>query len=156
MRKMRCDDQQNGCAPCMQNHSECKTTDRITGRATVRGYVSGLEHRLEELENHNRELQSRLISLGEEVKLGDGYADPTTAHLLQWHKEQRLGSRERRDDSGQAASIHQIKVQMHSTDPGRTGLLAQRRRTSKPHASPNSVLDSPATTTSAFRQATRS
>ena len=100
VRKMRCDDQQNGCAPCMQNHSECKTTDRITGKATVRGYVSSLERRLEELENHNRELQSRLMSLGEEVKLGDGYADPATAPLLQWHKNEGLGIRERRDGSG--------------------------------------------------------
>ena len=91
---MRCDDQQNGCAPCMQNNSECKTTDRITGKATVRGYVQSLERRLEELENHNRELQSRLLSLGEDVKITDGYADPATAPLLQWHEDQRPRGRQ--------------------------------------------------------------
>ncbi len=97
---MRCDDQQNGCAPCMQNNSECKTTDRITGKATVRGYVQSLERRLEELENHNRELQSRLLSLGEDVKLGDGYADPAAVPLLQWHEDQKSRGRQGRQGSG--------------------------------------------------------
>ena len=84
----------------MQNHSECKTTDRITGKATVRGYVSSLERRLEELENHNCELQSRLMSLGGDTKLEDRYSDPATNPLFQWHKNERLGSGERRETNG--------------------------------------------------------
>ena len=92
---MRCDDNVNGCAPCLQNQSECKTTDRITGKATVRGYVQSLERRLEELENHNRLLQGRLASLGGEIsdiQPKIKYEDPTTAPLVQWHEEQRAGN----------------------------------------------------------------
>ena len=92
---MRCDDNVNGCGPCLQNKSECKTTDRITGKATVRGYAQSLERRLEELENHNRFLQGRLISLGEDVlDIGSRfkYEDPATAPLVQWHEEQRGGN----------------------------------------------------------------
>ena len=97
---MRCDDQRNGCVPCMQNHSECTTTDRITGKATVRGYVQSLEQRLNELENHNRELQSRLISLGEDIKIGDEFADPANAPLLQWHQDQSSRTRQGRQGNG--------------------------------------------------------
>ena len=99
VRKMRCDDNVNGCAPCLQNQSECKTTDRITGKATVRGYVQSLEHRLEELESYNRLLQGRLASLGEDVpdipdiEPNIKYEDPATALLVQWHEEQMVGNR---------------------------------------------------------------
>ncbi|KAL8713335.1 MAG: hypothetical protein Q9220_002534 [cf. Caloplaca sp. 1 TL-2023] len=68
VRKMRCDDNPEGCSPCMQNQSPCKTTDRITGRATVRGYVQNVEQRLHQLEIHCRELEDRLVSLGVDIK----------------------------------------------------------------------------------------
>ncbi|KAL9593511.1 MAG: hypothetical protein Q9219_007516 [cf. Caloplaca sp. 3 TL-2023] len=68
IRKMRCDDNPEGCSPCMQNQSACKTTDRITGRATVRGYVQSCERRLRQLESHCQELEERLASLGVDVK----------------------------------------------------------------------------------------
>ena len=99
VRKMRCDDKANGCAPCLQNQSECKTTDRITGKATVRGYVQSLERRLEELESHNRLLRGQLASLGEDVEQFPEidpkikYEDPTTAPLVKWHEDQRVGNR---------------------------------------------------------------
>ena len=64
---MRCDDRPDGCAPCRQNQTECKTTDRITGKATVRGYVENLERRIQELESRNRHLQTRVISLGGDI-----------------------------------------------------------------------------------------
>ena len=103
VRKMRCDDNVNGCAPCLQNQSECKTTDRITGKATVRGYVQSLERRLEELESHNRLLQGHLASLGEDVpelEPNIKYEDPATAPLVQWHEEQRVGNRSAWDENG--------------------------------------------------------
>ena len=93
---MRCDDNVNGCGPCLQNQSECKTTDRITGKATVRGYVQSLERRLEELESHNRLLQGRLALLGEDVSDIESkikHEDPATAPLVQWHEEQKVGNR---------------------------------------------------------------
>ena len=86
---MRCDDQPNGCTPCMQNQSECKTTDRITGKATVRGYVQTLERQLEEFQQRNRVLEDRLAALGEEGRPFADYGDPTTAPLIQWHENQR-------------------------------------------------------------------
>ena len=100
---MRCDDNVNGCGPCLQNQSECKTTDRITGKATVRGYVQSLERRLEELESHNCLLQGRLASLGEEftyIQSKSEYEDPATA-LVQWHEEQRVGERSSWDKNGE-------------------------------------------------------
>ena len=68
IRKMRCDDQPDGCASCRQTQTECKTTDRITGKATVRGYVESLEGRLAELEQYTHELRAQVRSLGGEVK----------------------------------------------------------------------------------------
>ena len=85
---MRCDDQPNGCAPCMQNQSECKTTDRITGKATVRGYVQCLERQIDGLQDRNHKLEARLVALGEDVRTISDYPDPATAHLVQWHEEQ--------------------------------------------------------------------
>ncbi|KAL6714100.1 hypothetical protein ACLMJK_008594 [Lecanora helva] len=101
VRKMRCDDQPNGCAPCMQNQSECKTTDRITGKATVRGYVQSLERQLDELHQRQHRLESRLAALGEDVGAID-YTDPSTAPLVQWHEEQASSSRQTWDNTGQA------------------------------------------------------
>ena len=86
VRKMRCDDQPNGCSPCMQNHSECKTTDRITGKATVRGYVQSLESRVEELEN-------RLAALGEDARPYVNYKDAIRAPLMPWHENQQSSNR---------------------------------------------------------------
>lgn len=77
----------------MQNQSECKTTDRITGRATVRGYVQNLERRLQDLEIRNRELEDRMISLGVDTKPSDEYADPTAASLLQWNETEGSSDR---------------------------------------------------------------
>ena len=102
---MRCDDNVNGCAPCLQNQSECKTTDRITGKATVRGYVQSLERRLEDLESQNRLLRGQLASLGENVEQFPEidpkikYEDPSTAPLVRWHEDQRVGDRTAWDTS---------------------------------------------------------
>ncbi|KAI4132622.1 MAG: hypothetical protein LQ341_006243, partial [Variospora aurantia] len=68
VRKMRCDDNPEGCSPCMQNQSPCKTTDRISGRATVRGYVQNVERRVQQLESRCHELEERLASLGVDVR----------------------------------------------------------------------------------------
>lgn len=72
---MRCDDNTEGCAPCMQNQSPCKTTDRITGRATVRGYVQSLERRLQQLESHCHELEDQLAAHGIDFKPSNQYSD---------------------------------------------------------------------------------
>lgn len=88
----------------MQNNSECKTTDRISGKATVRGYVQSLEHQLEDLQRRNRELEGRLLSLGEDVKPYTEYTDPATIPLLRWHEDQKLGNRPSWEASSLGAS----------------------------------------------------
>lgn len=82
---MRCDDSPEGCSPCLQNQSECKTTDRISGRATVRGYVQCLERRIQQLEQNNREMEDHLISLGLDIKPSCGYADASSATIQEWN-----------------------------------------------------------------------
>ena len=64
---MRCDDQPNGCGPCISNQTACKTTDRITGKATVRGYVQSLEKQLQDLQGRTQELENRLLALGADI-----------------------------------------------------------------------------------------
>lgn len=75
----------------MQNQSSCRTTDRITGVATVRGYVQNLEQRIQYLENHNRELQDKLHSFGIEIKPSNTYDDTATTSLAQWNQAQGNG-----------------------------------------------------------------
>ena len=102
---MRCDDQPTGCTPCMQNQSECKTTDRITGKATVRGYVQSLEHQLGDLERRNRELESRLAALGEDVRSNTDGGDSTTAPTAQWHEAPSSIKRQSREGNHERTSL---------------------------------------------------
>lgn len=80
----------------MQNQSPCRTTDRITGVATTRGYVQSLERRVQEMEAHNRELQSRLISMGVDLKPTNTYLEPATGPLEQWNQSQGSGTNHQR------------------------------------------------------------
>ena len=80
MRKMRCDGRPDGCAPCVQNQTPCKTTDRMTGIANERGHVKRLEQRIKNLEKHIRRLEDRLTSIGEDVKPFELSSNPA----LQW------------------------------------------------------------------------
>ena len=93
---MRCDDLPEGCAPCMQNQSPCRTTDRITGIASTRGYVQSLERRLSAMESQNRELTARLMSMGVDVKPSDAYLDSTTAPLAEWNQSHGSGRNHQR------------------------------------------------------------
>ncbi|KAI9821133.1 MAG: hypothetical protein M1827_003867 [Pycnora praestabilis] len=92
VRKIRCDGLPGGCSPCLQNNSECRTTDRITGRATSRGYVENLEQRARDQDIRIRDLESRLMSLGVEVKPANGYHDPGAAALIDWNTQQANGN----------------------------------------------------------------
>ncbi|KAI9705298.1 MAG: hypothetical protein M1820_005297 [Bogoriella megaspora] len=78
VRKIRCDGRPGGCSPCVQNNTECKTTDRITGRATQRGYTEGLEHELHTLRQSVHDLQRQLRDAGIEPKTTttSGYTPP--------------------------------------------------------------------------------
>ncbi|RFU32708.1 hypothetical protein B7463_g3610, partial [Scytalidium lignicola] len=73
IRKIRCDGLPGGCSPCLQNNTECRTTDRITGRATSRGYVEGLEQQNRDLQLRIRELEQRLMQNGVDIKPSNGF-----------------------------------------------------------------------------------
>ncbi|KAF4637472.1 hypothetical protein G7Y89_g617 [Cudoniella acicularis] len=78
VRKIRCDGLPGGCSPCLQNNTECRTTDRITGRATSRGYVEGIEQQNRDLQQQVRELRQKLLQAGIDVKPANGYQDATS------------------------------------------------------------------------------
>ncbi|RMZ68519.1 Transcription factor [Pyrenophora seminiperda CCB06] len=60
VRKIRCDGRPEGCTPCEQNRTPCRTTDRITGRATVRGHAEAMESENSYLRAHIADLQAQL------------------------------------------------------------------------------------------------
>jgi hypothetical protein len=60
----------------LQNQTECRTTDRITGRAAVRGYVENLERENRVMQNRIRDLESLCIQNGIDVKPSNTYHDP--------------------------------------------------------------------------------
>lgn len=73
IRKIRCDGLPGGCSPCLQNNTECRTTDRITGRATSRGYVEGLEQQNRDLQLRVQELEQRMARNSGDLKAPNGY-----------------------------------------------------------------------------------
>ncbi|CAD6442322.1 1372462d-66d2-49c4-9ec7-ec9edaf1685d [Sclerotinia trifoliorum] len=75
VRKIRCDGLPGGCSPCLQNNTECRTTDRITGRATSRGYVEGIEQQNRDLQLRIQELEQRLLQSGADIKPTNGFHD---------------------------------------------------------------------------------
>jgi len=121
MRKMRCDGRPDGCAPCTQNQSPCKTTDRMTGIANERGHVKRLEQRIRELQIHIRGLEGRLMSMGEDVKPLT-IEDDSIAGLQQWNQpqEQEQGPPPTWE-SVNASAEHFLPSQ--NTTPGSDGVL---------------------------------
>lgn len=69
VRKIRCDGRPGGCSPCVQNNTECKTTDRITGRATTRGHTEQLEYENNHLKGALYALQQQLKDIGVEPRI---------------------------------------------------------------------------------------
>ncbi|KAL5119383.1 hypothetical protein ACEQ8H_002652 [Pleosporales sp. CAS-2024a] len=61
IRKIRCDGRPEGCTPCELNRTPCQTTDRITGRATVRGHA-------EAMESENAYLRRQIAALQDQLK----------------------------------------------------------------------------------------
>ena len=128
IRKMRCDDQPEGCTSCRQAQTECKTTDRITGKATVRGYVESLESRLAELERLNQQLRSQVMCLGGQVSsehtaqrhTPDQYFQLPQAHTSQAPQTPLSnGVAERHDLQGPNDNQHDS---LHGTETGRMRL----------------------------------
>ncbi|KAF2666335.1 hypothetical protein BT63DRAFT_56301 [Microthyrium microscopicum] len=68
LRKIRCDSTAEGCHPCQAANWACKTTDRITGKATVRGHAEKLEDDVRSLKATLVEYHTRLKALGEHVQ----------------------------------------------------------------------------------------
>ncbi|KAF9732617.1 hypothetical protein PMIN07_007799 [Paraphaeosphaeria minitans] len=83
IRKIRCDPRPEGCSPCAQNRTPCKTTDRITGRATTRGQVEALESENSYLRSQVAELQAQLKELGVEPRTTPSY-NSTSQSTTAW------------------------------------------------------------------------
>ncbi|KAJ4333393.1 hypothetical protein N0V95_009438 [Ascochyta clinopodiicola] len=73
VRKIRCDGRPEGCTPCEQNRTQCRTTDRITGKATVRGHAEAMESENAYLRAHLADLQAQLKELGVEPRSPPSY-----------------------------------------------------------------------------------
>lgn len=78
-RKIRCDDTKGGCLPCRQNNTECRTTDRITQRATVRGHTEAIEHDNTILKHQIYELEQQLRDHAIEPKQSTAYVAISSA-----------------------------------------------------------------------------
>ncbi|KAF2010538.1 hypothetical protein BU24DRAFT_59728 [Aaosphaeria arxii CBS 175.79] len=81
VRKIRCDGRPEGCSPCAQNRTECRTTDRITGKATTRGHAEALEGEINYLRAHIVELQNQVRELGGEPRSGPSYGAYNTLQV---------------------------------------------------------------------------
>jgi hypothetical protein len=64
----------------LNNNTECRTTDRITGRAAPRGYVDSIEAQNREQANRIRELENLLIQHGIDVKPSTVYQDQSITY----------------------------------------------------------------------------
>lgn len=73
VRKIRCDGRPEGCTPCEQNRTPCRTTDRITGRATVRGHAEAMESENSYLRAQIADLQTQLKEHGVEPRAPPAY-----------------------------------------------------------------------------------
>ncbi|KAK5122958.1 hypothetical protein LTR85_003523 [Meristemomyces frigidus] len=95
VRKIRCDATPGGCTPCMQNGTECRTTDRITGRATSRGHTETLENENTSLKMYVIELQAQLRQNGMEPgpppAIAPGYAPPQIPYSAPYDGQQSNG-----------------------------------------------------------------
>jgi len=87
VRKIRCDGLPGGCSPCLQNNTECRTTDRITGRATSRGYVEGLEQQNRDMEARIRDLETMMVQQGLDVKPTNGYHSQSASNFSDLRKK---------------------------------------------------------------------
>ncbi|KAF1816174.1 hypothetical protein P152DRAFT_113110 [Eremomyces bilateralis CBS 781.70] len=64
---MRCDPNTSGCQNCLDVGTQCLTTDRITGRAWIRGIGDKLEEENRILKSRIVQYETRLRDLGEDV-----------------------------------------------------------------------------------------
>ncbi|KAF2875892.1 hypothetical protein BDV95DRAFT_626283 [Massariosphaeria phaeospora] len=78
VRKIRCDARPEGCLQCAQNRTPCKTTDRITGRATTRGHTEATEGENAFLRAQIAALQAQLKEVGVEPRAIANYNDYST------------------------------------------------------------------------------
>ncbi|KAF2119734.1 hypothetical protein BDV96DRAFT_351936 [Lophiotrema nucula] len=97
IRKIRCDGRPEGCSPCAQNRTPCKTTDRITGRATTRGHTEATEVENNYLRAQIAELQAQVKEMGAEPRTVSGYNGFNT----QWPSSAGLGSESGWSDAAQ-------------------------------------------------------
>lgn len=84
IRKIRCDGRPEGCTSCEQNRTPCRTTDRITGRATTRGHAEAMEAENTHLRAHIADLQAQLKEIGVEPRAPPAYNNTLHAPSHPW------------------------------------------------------------------------
>lgn len=121
-RKIRCDDTEGGCLPCRQNNTECKTTDRVTQRVTVRGHTEAVERDNQALRQHIYELEQQLHGAGVEPKpmsnevsaaseAGANWSLPHAARAGSWRHE--AGQvKEQQPQDGQQRDINKLDARI--------------------------------------------
>jgi hypothetical protein len=128
VRKLRCDKLPRGCLSCMRIHAECRTTDRITGRATSRGYVAGLEQQNQDLQDRIEGLKKHLMRNG--IDVGPSNDQNLTVYGSEIHQP---SSTVQPTAFGTAGATY--------TSQAGEGLQAPRQETGLFHAPPSSHTD---------------
>ncbi|KAK0356555.1 hypothetical protein LTS02_002435 [Friedmanniomyces endolithicus] len=112
-RKIRCDARPGGCSPCLQNNTECKTTDRVTGRTTSRGHTETLEYENNSLKVYVMELQSQLKQQGIEPTappVDPHYMQPTPVYGGQWDASQSNGYQHEEQQASMGALLPEFRA----------------------------------------------
>ncbi|KAK5165865.1 uncharacterized protein LTR77_008788 [Saxophila tyrrhenica] len=119
VRKIRCDARPGGCTPCLQTDTECKTTDRITGRAISRGHIDSVEEENNYLKAHLAELQEQLREHSIEPKQPSTYVP---AGAL-WSDPPRQGSWSDARPGVRPTSSHQLERKVSVLPDFRAGCI---------------------------------
>lgn len=86
--------------PCRQNNTECKTTDRITGRASVRGHAENVERDNAVMRQHIVDLEQQIRGLGVEPKALPAFLPPPSATAEEWTHGERANQAHQGQDTG--------------------------------------------------------
>jgi hypothetical protein len=109
-------------------HTECRTTDRVTGRATSRGYVAGLEQQNRDLQERIEGLEKHLMRNG--IDVGPSNDLNSTVH----------GSEINQPSSTVQPTAFGTAGATYTSQPGE-GLQALQQETGLFHAPPSSHPD---------------
>jgi len=155
VRKIKCDGNPDGCAPCQQAQLICKTTDRNNGRTTVRGHSDRLEWEVRYLQDKVTELEQRLRDHGllVEGSTAQGQSSfasvtdaPPRSSRSSWdtqavqttRKGLRYGDAQIEDDSESSSAPHQNLSILKGTTLSLFGMQIDVAKFTREHEDPES------------------